>query len=108
MAATIIVQSRMGQLQWHPLDPPTYLDYQHAELIFIATHPSDLPEIAGEEVMHDMEEIADEGDVELLSKQDGEHATEQVKEEIFAMLRAREGEGKGKIGADSVITGEWE
>ena len=97
----------MGDLRWHPLTPPTYLDYQHAELLLIATHPSDLPEIAGEEVLHDMEEIADEGDMEHLNKAEEEQMEGEVKAEIFDMLKARE-DKVVVVGGDTLITGEWE
>jgi arginase family enzyme len=97
----------MDDLRWHPLTPPSYLDYQHAELLLIATHPSDLPDIAGDEVLHDMEEIADEGDIEHLNKAQGEEMKEEIAGEIFEMLKARDAKGT-VVGGDTVITGEWE
>jgi hypothetical protein len=101
------VQASMGELRWHPLTPPSYLDHKHAELLFIATHPSDLPDITGDEILHDMEEIADEGDMEHLGKYEREQVQEEIKAEVFDMLNAREEKGV-VVGGESVISGQWE
>jgi len=102
-----IVQNSMGDLRWHPLTPPSFLDHKHAELLFIATHASDLPDIAGDEILHDMEDIADEGDLEHLSGHDEEQVQAEIKAEIFDMLKARE-EKNVVVGGDTIVTGEWE
>lgn len=101
------VKDSMGSLRWHPLTPPSFLNYKNAELIFIATHPGDLPDIAGEEIIHDLEEIADEGDVEALGEEQKEEVEEEVIKSIWEMLKAR-GKDKTVVGGDVAVTGEWE
>lgn len=96
----------MGTLRWHAIDPPTFLDYPNAELLFIASHGTDIAQDAGEEIAHELEKIADEGDVADADEEEKHEIEAGVQKGIFEMLKAR---GKEHVveGEESLIEGNW-
>lgn len=94
------LQSRLGDLRWSSIDPPTYLDYPNAELLFISAHH----DAGGEKVEHELDDIADEEHV----KESRSHKVEEkVEQRLFAMLKAQDDEHV-VTGGEVLIKGEWE
>ncbi len=120
----------MSTLRWHPIDPPQYLDYPNAELIFTAASPHSLSETLekttedhakmdykdeghaeheGKEIADDMRKIAEMEGVEHGYDLENEHEQEDVQggvvDWVMGMLR-----GKGTVagGEESLIHGHWE
>jgi hypothetical protein len=103
------VQSKMGSLRWHAIDPPTFLDYPNAELLLIASHGTEIAQGGdiqhGEEIAHELEKIADAGDVADVDEEEKHEIEAGVQKGIFEMLKAR---GKHIVeGEDSLIEGTW-
>ena len=100
------VQSKIGTLRWHAIDPPTFLDYPNAELLLIASHGADIAHHAGQEIAHELEQIADEGDVADVEEDEKHEIEAGVQKGIFGMLKAR---GKEHVveGQESLIEGNW-
>jgi fructose-1,6-bisphosphatase/inositol monophosphatase family enzyme len=96
----------MGSLRWHAIDPPTYLDYPNAELLFIASHADDIAHDAGDEIAHDLEKIADEGDVTDVPEDEMHKIEHSIQKSIYDMLKAR-GTKNVVEGEESLIEGTW-
>lgn len=106
ISAARTVQSQMGSLRWHAVDPPTYLDYPNAELLFIASHGDDIAHDAGEAIAHELEKIADEGDVTDVPEDEMHKIEHSIQKSIFDMLKAR-GTKNVVEGEESLIEGTW-
>ncbi|KAJ9123194.1 hypothetical protein QFC22_001387 [Naganishia vaughanmartiniae] len=100
------LQSQMGDLRWHAADPASYLDYPNAEILLIASHTDGITHDVGEEIAHELETIADEGNVMDAVEEDMHKIEEKVERSIYDMLKARGGE-KVIEGEQSLIDGTW-
>lgn len=96
----------MGSLRWHAVDPPAYLDYPNAELLFIASHADDIAHDAGDEIAHDLEKIADEGDVTDVPEEEMHKIEHSIQKSIYDMLKAR-GTKNVVEGEETLIEGNW-
>lgn len=97
----------MGSLRWHAIDPPTFLDYPNAELLFIASHGADdIAHDVGEEIAHELEKIADEGDVADVPEEEMHKIEHDIQRSIYDMLKAR-GTRNVVEGEESLIDGTW-
>lgn len=95
------LQSRMGDLRWSSCDPPSYLDYPNAELLFISAHH----DAGGQQVEHELNDLADEQHVKETTDRKIEGEIEQ---RLFAMLKAQDDEHVVTGGEQALIKGEWE
>ncbi|KAJ9107561.1 hypothetical protein QFC21_001020 [Naganishia friedmannii] len=100
------LQSQMGDLRWHAADPASYLDYPNAELLLIASHADGITQDVGEEIAHELETIADEGNVMNAVEEEMHRIEEKVERSIYDMLKVRGGE-KVIEGDQSLIAGTW-
>lgn len=96
----------MGDLRWHAADPASYLDYPNAELLLIASHADGITQDVGEEIAHELETIADEGNVMDAAEEEMHRIEEKVERSIYDMLKARGGEHVIE-GEQSLINGTW-
>lgn len=72
----------------------------------IASHGADIARDAGQEIAHELEQIADEGDVADVEEDEKHEIEAGVQRGIFDMLKAR---GKEHVveGQESLIEGHW-
>jgi hypothetical protein len=96
----------MGDLRWHAADPAAYLDYPNAELLLIASHADGITHDVGEQIAHELETIADEGNVMDAMEEEMHKIEEKVERSIYDMLKAR-GDEKVIEGEQSLIDGTW-
>jgi hypothetical protein len=131
------VEEKFGDLRWHPVNPPEFvssslsrtlqppallsitavpasqLDTPKAELLFLTAHSSSSHPVAEElessSLSKDIQELADEGDVEHIeSAEKREEIEMKIEEEVWKMLRVGEGEGEAKVEGEPAIDGKWE
>lgn len=102
------VQSLLRELRWGPVDPPTYLDHENAELLFISSHnssPSDIANATDPDIAHEMEEIVDQEQAHESGA--GGKMDEKLEKEIFEMLKVQD-DGHVLAGGEALISGKWE